>query len=204
MKDVIALSGLGDIKSLAKSSTFKKDIWLNQAYIETGGSNKGFFFLLGGKVSKFKAPTMSPKGTDLAFQLTLDLSKSPELIRSLAATMGESEQADSELKKDIEPLGITIEDALKKSNATLTPAIDFDQNSKLDLGEISMGRPAIVGRIDGLNWIWDKLGDKIIESNGLPMTRTEDAGVVTYKLLTTFKDMIQGYLPFIVVDNNKD
>lgn len=204
LKQVIRLTGLDQIKTIARSNSLKGDIWLNQLYLENGGSQQGIFSLLGGKAEPFAVPRMSPAGTDLAFQFTLDLSQSPSIIRSLADSMGEGEAAERELQQPIPSLDTNIQGMLKKSKARFNLAIDFDQNQQLDLGGISIGRPNVVARVDGINWIWDKLGDDLINDNGIPLIRSSDNNVITYSLPAELAEAMQGYSPVIVVDNNNN
>lgn len=202
---ILDASGIGDINATARSNSWKDDIWLNQAYIDNGGSRDGVFSLLGGTGEEFSVPRMCPQGTDLAFEFPIDLSQMPHLIRSVAATVGAGEEAAAELDKEIAPLEMTIEQTLKKIDVTFNLAIDFDSLADAD----SVSPPAFVGRIDGLNWLWLKLGEQFIkdnlEDNEVGYKRTEEGGVVTYTLTDEgIEEELMGYNPVLVIDTKKD
>lgn len=201
---LISAVGLDSLKATAMSNTLKGDIWLNQAYLHTGGKSEGLFSLVGDASKDFTAPTMCPKGTDLALQLTLDLRKMPAVARNIAESVGEKSSLEEEITKKIPNLDLSLEDVLTKSNITLNLAIDLDETEMLDLGENKIPRPNLVARADGLTWIWDKVGDQMIQESGAPLEKTEKDGIITYAVPKDLAEMMQGYTPLIQVDKAKD
>ncbi|SHJ14527.1 hypothetical protein SAMN02745181_1296 [Rubritalea squalenifaciens DSM 18772] len=199
---LMTATGLDSLKATAMSNTKQGDIWLNQAYLQTDGS--GIFSIVGETNKQYTAPTMCPAGTDLALQLTLDLRKAPEIARKVAESVGKKDTLESQITMELPDLGLSIEDSLKKSHTVLNLAIDLDPTKTIALGENKMPRPNLVARADGLVWLWDKFGDELIQSQGMPLKKTEKDGVITYAVPEDMAPALQGYAPLLVVDKNKD
>ena len=99
--------------------------------------------------------------------------------------MGVAEEAGEQLAKEVDHLGMTIEEALKRTTFTVQLAMGFDIGNE---GETSTPPEPdeMIGRIDGMTWFWNKAGEAWLEegrSTGLlDMTRSETEGVVTYAI----------------------
>ena len=136
---------------------------------------------------------MAHSGTDLALELRTDLSQLPGLIESIGEALGVPEEAGEELSKEVDHLGMTIEEALKRTACTVQLAMSFDIGEGEEAGELPMPKELIC-RIDGMTWFWNKAGEAWLEeseSEGvLDMTRSESDGMVTYSL-TSEEEVIE-------------
>ncbi len=206
---IIAAMGLNDATSYAMSSQKDGDEWKNHTFLHNGGSDKGVFAILGKKDAEFSVPSMCPAGTDLAFQMDLDLRTVEELIKSVMKAANvpadEAKEFEDGMKEDIPDLGMTSSEMLGKMNIRVNVAIDLDDKVKIALpmvGEID--KPRMVIRLDGLAWIWEKMGDKMIAQGGMPLVKKEEGGVTTYSLPPEMAAQFMGFLPVLCVDKNKD
>jgi len=195
--------GLNKLKAFAVSNTNTGEIWLNQVYAQTD-TNAGIFSILGAPGADFAVTKMSPLGTDIALELSLDLSKLPTIAKDLGESVGKKTFIEEKLAEKPPELGITTEEFLKKNNFKLNLAIDLDQEAKIDIKGKKFDRPRIIARIDGLTWLWDKVGDDLIKEMGMPLQKTEKGGIITYDVPNIVKEMIQGYTPQLIIDKDKD
>jgi hypothetical protein len=208
-KAILEAMGFNDVTSYAMSSQKDGTEWKNLMFLHNGGSDKGIFSLFGKKDAEFSAPSMCPAGTDLVMQVDLDLRTVEALIRNVMKAANAPAEAQKEfeddLNEEIPQLGMNASDMLAKMNVRLNIAIDLDDKVKLALPMVGeLDKPHMVIRLDGLAWIWDKMGDKMIAESGMPLVKKEEGGVITYSLPPEMAAQFMGYLPLMSVDKNKD
>lgn len=207
-KDVIIKAlGLSNIQSYEQSSTPDKTEWVNHIQLNNGGNNEGIFQILtDSKHQGLVVPKMAPAGTDLALQLSLNLSQIESQLSSVIE-MGEDEEINQfkeGLSSEVPMLGVTTSELLKKLDLRLNFALDLDANEKLPTPIGEFNKPHITGRIDGIAWIWDKVGPMAIGGTGLPFGKVEENGITTYSLPAEMAAQFMGYSPVVQVDANKD
>jgi len=205
VRRMLESSGLLDLSAVAKSNARHGSSWINKAYLANGGSRKGLFALVAGDPREFRVARMVPAGTDLAVELRADLSQVPGLIQSMGAALGVSKEAGGELEKQVKHLGMTIGEALGRTAFTLDLAITLETANK---GAATFPEPKeMMGRIEGLTWLWDKAGEAMLEESRakgtLDFTRAETGGVVTYSI-TASGPTPPGVPTVIVVEAAKD
>ena len=208
-KAILDALGLDTVTSYAMSSEKDGTEWKNLTFIHNGGSDKGLFSIIGKKGAEFSAPSMCPAGSDLVLQMDLDLRTVENLIRNImkAGNAPVEDQKDFEdaMKEEMPQLGMNASAMLGKLNVRVNMAIDLDDKVKLALPMVGeMDKPRIVIRLDGINWIWDKMGDDMIAETGMPLQKKEVDGVITYSLPPQMAAQFMGYLPVFTVDKNKD
>jgi len=208
-KAIIEALGLGDITSYAMSSQKDGTEWINLMFLHTEGSDKGIFPLLGKKNAEFSAPNMSPGGSDLVFQMDLDLRTVESLIRNVMkagkAPAEDIQDFEDEMKEEVPELEITNSELLSKLNVRLNLAIDLDDKVKLALPMVGeLDKPRMVIRIDGIAWLWDSMGDDFIAESGMPFEKKEEDGIITFSLPAEMAAQFMGYSPVLAVDKNKD
>ena len=208
-KKILEVLGVTDITSYAMSSQKDGTEWKNLMFLHNGGSDKGIFSLMGAKNAEFSAPGMCPAGSDLVMQMDMDLKTVEELIRSIMkvanATPEELQEFEDGIKEDIPQLGMNVSTMLSKMTVRLNIAIDLDDKVKLALPMVGeLDKPHMVIRLDGIAWIWEKMGDKMIAEAGMPLEKKEADGVITYSLPPQMAAQFMGYLPVLTIDKNKD
>jgi len=204
-KQLLSILGLNSLKATGSSAKELDNAWINHSYLENGGNNKGIFSLIGKNNQDYIAPNISPAGTDLALQLQLDLRQLAPMITQIAAINGKDKMLSSEMDKTIPELGITPNQLLAKLNVTISLALDLntDKNARTNPLTIIAGGNAIA-RIDGLNWLWNKLEDQIIAQSQIPLEKTEAHGITTYSVPAEMKEQLMGYSPQLIIDNTKN
>ncbi|MFT5906097.1 MAG: hypothetical protein ACI9E1_001702 [Cryomorphaceae bacterium] len=209
-KAILKALGLGDITSYAMSSEKDGTEWKNLMFLHTGEADKGIFSLIGKKGADFSAPNMCPAGSDLVMQMDLDLRTAEELLRNVMKAAGnvpKEEQQDFEdtMKEEIPELGMTTSALLSKLDVRVNIAIDLDDKVKLALPMVGeLDKPRAVVRIDGLAWMWDKMGDDMIAESGMPLQKKEEGGVITYSLPAEMAAQFMGYSPVVAIDKQKN
>ena len=185
VRGMLEASGLLDLSAVAKSNARHGDSWLNKTYYATGGSRKGLFSLMAGDSEAFRVARMAPSGTDLAAELRIALTQVPGLIRSVGGAMGVAGEVGEQLAKEVDHLGMTIEEALERTTLTVQLAMSFELGNEGEAGTLPMPKE-LVCRIDGMTWFWNKAGEAWLEESRsaglLDMTRSETDGVVTYAI----------------------
>ncbi len=124
-----------------------------------------------------------------------------------AGNLPKDDQQDFEdtMKEEIPELGMTTSALLSKLNVRVNIAIDLDDKVKLALPMVGeLDKPRVVIRLDGLAWIWDKMGKDMIAESGMPLQKTEEGGVTTYSLPAEMAAQFMGYSPVIAIDKNKN
>jgi hypothetical protein len=199
-KELLSILGLDSLKATGSSAKELDKAWINHSYLENGGSNKGIFSLFGKANKDFVVPTICPAGTDLALQLQMDLRELAPMLMQLAKLSGEDKMV-ANMEKNIPELNMTPSQLLAKLNVTVSIAIDINTDEDAQTNKLALitGSNAIV-RIDGLNWLWDKLGDQIIAQSKVPMEKTEANGVVTYTIPAEMRKDMLGYSPQLIID----
>lgn len=199
-KELLSILGLDTLKATGSSSKELDNAWINHSYIENGGSNKGVFSLLGKANQDFVVPSICPAGTDLAIQVQMDLRELVPMLMQLAKISGEEEML-ADMEKNIPELDITPKELLSKLNVTVSFALDIntDENAQTNPLALISGANAIM-RIDGLNWLWDKLGDQIITQSGIPFEKSEANGLITYTVPAEMRKDMMGYSPQLTID----
>jgi len=100
---------------------------------------------------------------------------------------------------------MTASALLSKLNVRVNIAIDLDDKVKLALPMVGeLDKPRVVVRLDGLAWLWDKMGDDMIAESGMPLQKKEEGGVITYSLPAEMAAQFMGYSPVIAIDKNKN
>lgn len=208
-KEILNILGLSAVDSYAYSSDKQGDEYINLIYLHDGGANKGIFKTLGGNSVKYSVPTMCPNGTDLAFQMKLNLGNVEEMARGIMRASNSSdediEEFEDTMNEDLPDIDMTTSTMLKKIDLTVHLAIDMDQEEQLDLTMLGMGaidKPRIVARIDNIKWALKYL-DKTLQEPGAGMQRSEKDGVIVFNMGEQMEQMLMGYSPLIVLDTNK-
>ena len=207
-KDLFKAIGVGNITSYAQSSTPQGTEWINKIRLNNGAQNEGVLkLLLDTKHKGLSVPTMAPAGSDLAAQLSLNLSSLEPLIAGVMMSTASDEDAASfkaEMAKPVPMMEMTNSELLKKLDLRFNLVIDLDATEKLPTPIGAFDKPHIVGRIDGAAWAWAKVGGQLLGTTGLPFTKSEANGVATYRLPAEMTAQFMGYSPVISVDTNKD
>jgi hypothetical protein len=207
-REIFQAIGLENITSYAQSSTPQGTEWINKIRLNNGGKNEGAIKLLVDTKHKgLSVPTMSPAGTDLALQLSLNLSHIEPLITGIMGSAASDEDMDefkAQMGEPVPMMGMSSSELLQKLDIRLNLAIDLDPNEKLPTPIGAFDKPHIVGRIDGAAWAWAKVGGQVIGSTGLPFEKVEANGVTTYSLPAEMAANFMGYSPVISVDAAKD
>ena len=207
-KDILDFVGLGNISSYAQSSTPDGTEWINKMRLDNGGDHKGVLQLFNdSKYKDLAVADMAPAGTDLAMQFGINL-KSVEASALAFMAKGAEEPDIAEFKKSLEQevpmLGVTTSELLQKLDLRLNLALDLDPNEQLPTPVGSFDKPNLVLRLDGISWIWDKVGAMAIGSSGLPFQKTEADGITTFSLPAEMAANFMGYSPEVRVDSAKD
>lgn len=200
-KELFRILGVNTLKAAGSSAKELDNAWINHSYLENGGNNTGIFSLLGEADQAPVVPNICPAGTDLALQLQLDLRQLAPMLIEIAKLSGEDKMVTN-MEKNIPELNMTPTQLLAKLNATISIALDVntDEAAQTNPIAIATGANAVI-RIDGLNWIWDKLGDQIIAQSGAPMEKAEADGIITYTIPAEMRGQLMGYSPQLVIDN---
>jgi len=206
VKELVQILGLHTLKSTAQSAKFDGNVWTNKAFIDNGGSNKGIFSLLGGNGTAYSVADMAPEGADLALQLKLDLRQVEKIIMEIAGAVGEERQAKRTMNEQIPNLDLAVGKLLSKFNVTMNLVVDLNPDKRVEVGPMEIAKPNIVGRIDGLAWMWDQVGEKMMKEmhEQIPFVRTEKMGVITYTVPEEMKKDMEGFSPILVVDKPKN
>ncbi|MFC4995004.1 hypothetical protein [Rubritalea tangerina] len=207
-QDLFNALGLGNISKYAQSSTPQGTEWINKIHLNNGGDNQGALkLLLDTKHKGLSVPNMAPAGSDLALQLSLNLSNLEPLVSSVmakAATDEDKADFKAQMESPVPMMEMTTSELLQKLDLRLNLVIDLDENEKLPTPVGEFNKPHIVGRIDGAAWTWAKVGAQAIGGTGLPFQKAEANGVTTYTLPAEMSANFMGYSPVISVDKNKD
>lgn len=200
-KELISILGLDTLKATGSSAKELDNAWINHSFLENGSSRKGIFSLFGQANQNYIVPTICPAGTDLAIQLQMDLRELAPMLMQLAKLSGD-DKVVANMEKNIPEINITPTQLLAKMNVTVSMALDIntDENAQTNPLALISGANAIV-RIDGLNWLWETLGDKIIAEAGTPMEKSEAGGVITYTIPAEMRKDMMGYSPQLIIDN---
>lgn len=200
--------GFGNIKTYAQSSTPDGTEWINKMHLNNGGEHKGLLKIIAD--SKYKDNSvagMSPAGTDLAMQFSLNLKSAEASILSFMANGATAEdvaELNTNMTQEVPMLGVTNSELLQKLDLRVNLAIDLDPAEKLETPFGAFDKPHLVIRLDGISWIWDKVGAMAIGSSGLPFNKAEAGGVTTFSLPAEMAAGFMGYLPEVRVDSAKD
>jgi hypothetical protein len=199
--------GIGNIDSYAQSSTPDGTEWVNKIQLNNGGQNEGFLKLLSSsKYKGFSAPQMAPAGSDLAAQLSLNLTSIESTMKEILAMGddGELEEFEKGLGEEVPMLGVNSSDLLKQLDVRLNLVIDLDAKEKLQTPFGAFDRPHLTGRIDGISWIWEKVGAMAIGGTGLPFSKSDEGAVSTYTLPAEMAAQFMGFSPVVRVDKESD
>lgn len=200
-KELFRILGVNSLKATGSSAKELDNAWINHSYLENGGNDSGIFSLFGEKNQTPVAPTISPAGTDLALQLQLDLRQLAPMLMEIAKLSGEDKIA-ANMDKNIPELNMTPTQLLAKLNVTACIALDVNTGDAAQTNPLAIatGANAVI-RIDGLNWLWDKLGDQLIAQSGAPLQKSEVNGIITYTIPAEMRAQLMGYSPQLVIDN---
>ncbi len=207
-KALLDVLGLGDITSYAMSSEKDGTEWKNLMFLHNAGSDKGIFSLLGKKGADFSAPSMCPAGSDLVMQMDLDLRTAEELFRKIMkvgnAPEGDQKDFEQAMKEEIPELGMTSSALMSKLNVRVNLAVDLDEKEVIPTPFGEFDKPSIVARLDGIAFLWDKMGDDLIAESGMPFQKKEEGGVTTYSIPAEMAAQLMGYAPVISIHKNKN
>jgi hypothetical protein len=200
-KELLSILGLDSLRAAGSSATELDNAWINHSYVENGGSNKGLFSLIGSANQNFVAPTICPAGTDLVFQMQLDLRELTPMLMQLAELSG-GEEMTANMEKNIPEINMTPTALLSKLNITVSLALDINTDENAQTNPLALISAAnAIARIDGLNWLWDKLGDQIIARSEIPLEKSELNGITTYTLPGNMRTGMMGYSPQLIIDS---
>jgi len=200
-KDLISMLGIDSIKAVGASAQELDNAWVNHCYLENGGSSKGIFSLFGKTNQEFIAPNICPAGTDLALQVQLDLREVSAMVTEFAKLAGE-EKILKDMEKNIPDLEMTPNELLSKLNVTVSIGLDINTDENAQTNPMALISGAnMIARIDGLNWLWDKLGDQILAESKVPMDKSEKNGLIIYTIPDQMRKDLLGYSPQLIIDN---
>ena len=180
-KDLMEILGVNTLQATGNSSTKQDNAWVNRSYLENGGSDKGIFSLFGEKGQAQVASTICPAGTDLALQLQLDLRQVESIVTAIAKAVGEGDKINENMKKPIPNLGMTSSEVLAKLNVRANLMLDLDSADTIPTPFGEVGRPFVAARIDGIAWLWEKIGKKALTESDAPIDVTEKDGMIILK-----------------------
>ncbi len=180
-KEMMEILGINTLKAYGDSSAKVDNAWLNLSYMDNGGNKKGIFSLFGDKGQAAVVPTISPSGTDLAFQLQLDFRQVEEMATAMAKAVGEGDKIDENMKKPIPELGMTASEVLSKMNVRVNFMMDLDAADSIPTPFGKVGRPYMAARVDGIAWLWDKIGKKALLESEAPVDISEKDGMIILK-----------------------
>ncbi len=199
-KALFSILGLDTLKSVGNSSKELDNAWLNHSYIENGGSDKGLFSFLGDAPQDFIAPTICPAGTDFAIQVKMDLREFVPMVLKIAKLSGQDAVA-AQMEQMVPDLNMSPLELFSKLDFTVSLALDIntDENAQTNPLAIISGANGIM-RIDGLNWLWEKVGDRLIAQSKIPFEKSEEGGVITYTVPAEMRKEMLGYSPQLIID----
>lgn len=206
-REIMKLLGFDNISAVASSSKKQGAAWNNKDYLHTGGENKGILGLLGDNKTQFVGPNFAPADIDLMYQLRLNLSELPDIMKKVAMLTNSEVAFKKNFEKEIPELGgMTISQLISKIDTTSTVIIDvdFQKNRPLPF-PVPMELPAVdlLARLDNVGWMWPFLEKALLEESGLKWLKTEKDGVVTLTVPEDMKENLLGYsLAFHLEDNN--
>lgn len=207
-RDIFKAIGLENITTYAQSSTPRGTEWINKIRLNNGGKNEGALKLLLDTQHKgLSVPTMAPAGTDLALQLSINLSSLEPLIAGVmkaAASDEDKAEFKAEMAKPVPMMEMTNSELLKKLDIRLNIALDLDPTEQLPTPIGAFDKPNLVIRLDGAAWAWAKVGAQLIGTTGLPFAKAEANGITTYSLPAEMTANFMGYSPVLSVDSAKD
>lgn len=180
-KDVMSILGIDTLRAYGDSSAKVDNAWLNLSYMDNGGNKKGVFSLFGEKDQAYVVPSIAPAGSDLVLQLQLDLRQVEEMVTAMAKAVGEGDKIDENMNKLIPELGMTAAQMLKKMNVRVNFMMDLDAADGIPTPFGDVGRPYMAARVDGIAWLWDKVGQKALEESGAPIDVSEKDGLIILK-----------------------
>ena len=122
--EMVDACGLG--LAAASGSSVRKDgeFWLRRGYTYMPGGPHGLGGLLGSGPQALRSPERLPATTDLAFEVHLDATSVPALIRLVAKACGQ-ESAAGELLDEPMPIGKTLQGLLSKMDLHLMMGLDL-------------------------------------------------------------------------------
>ncbi|MFC4993905.1 hypothetical protein [Rubritalea tangerina] len=144
-------------------------------------------------------PFYAPASTDIALQLSLDLSHFEDLYLAYHSALNQRDQARAWLDQ---PIGsLTLAQHLKELHPRLHLTIDFEDDTSLNLGNKSIGRPQCLLRIDGMSRPLEKLLQHYVKTRGVPFKKNP-AG--NYQLPAYLAEAMANYLPVIRFNHTSD
>ncbi|MGJ8673570.1 hypothetical protein [Rubritalea sp.] len=206
-EELYKILGLESIKSYSQSSSPDGTEWINKIQLDNGGNHEGIFKLLSSSKHKgLSAADIAPAGADLAGQISFNLASVEPMIKSIAKLSGEEDLAEIEngMKEEVPQLGMTGSDLLKKLDLRLNFVLDLDEAQKIPTPFGELDKPNLTIRIDGLSWIWEKVGPMVIGGSGLPFSKTDEGETSTYALPEEMAAQFMGYSPVLKVDKAGD
>lgn len=191
-------AGLKSIDTIQHSNRQVGSTWFNSLRLKTSRPSPGIFSLLGPPEAEPNEPFYAPSSTDIAAQVSLNLANLPELLTELAEKTQQQQQAKSFLDQNIGDK--TLRTLLGKNRARIHLAVDFDDKIPFNLGRVKIGRPHVLLKIDGINPLVEQLVQHYIKTRGVPLKRTEEGGLIIYRLPKYLILASAGYLPVITLD----
>lgn len=207
-KIIVDALGFGNIDTYAQSSTPEGSEWVNKIRLDNGGKHKGLIKLFADtKYKDISVAQMAPEGTDLALQFGLNLKSAEGAILDFMSNGAEDKDIE-EFKKNmgeqVPMLDMTASELLQKLDLRVNLALDMDPSQQLPTPFGSFDKPNLVIRLDGIGWVWEKVGSMAIGGTGLPFQKAEAGGVTTYSLPAEMAAQFMGFLPEVRVDSAKD
>lgn len=203
-KELFRILGLDSLKAAGSSAKKMDNAWINHSYLENGGNSKGIFSILGGMNQDYTVTQMCPAGTDLALQFQLDLRQLAPMLIELANISGK-ENMSERMDKNIPELNMSPAQLLSKLNVTVNMALDINTAENVRNNPMApLIDSGVILRIDGLNWLWDMVGNQIIEGIDTSFEKTEVEGNTVFTMSAEMKKGMMGYSPQLIIDDAKD
>jgi len=205
-KDLFRIIGLNTLKTMGSSAEETDNAWVNHSYLENGGNHTGIFSLFGKANQEPVAANFLPADTDIALQIQLNMQQLVPMLVDLGKLTGK-DSVEAKMNTVSPEIGMSPADIISKVNATVSIGLDIntDESARKHPLSVLTNANAII-RIDGLTWLWDKVGDQIIQNSKAPMEQSVDpeTGIIRYTVSKDLQAKMMGYLPQIIIDKKND
>lgn len=186
--------GIDSIQNAEHSSTQIKDTWLSSFTLQR--EKRGIFKAL---VKPSKQPFIGTSNTDIAIQMSLDLSTITQLLETYYTATTDTLE-ERQIKMDQKFAGLPLRDYFQSSNLRIDFCVDFDDQKTLFLGKETIGYPHIGIRLTGANEQIESAIEYYMRTRNALFTKEDTPVGTNYTLPEYFSDAITGYLPIIAID----
>ncbi|WP_018968644.1 hypothetical protein [Rubritalea marina] len=208
LDNLMDLIGIPMSTGYAQSSTPQGTEWINASQMNIGNNYNGILALMfQSKHQEQVVSKIAPAGSDVVFQIPLNMAQVEPLILDMVKLFSDEEtvqEVKTSMQEAVPGMDMTTEELLAKIDLRLSMVLDLDPTKQLPTPMGTFDTPKLMIRLDGITWIWEKLGPQIIGGSGLPFSLDEQDGVLSYTIPAEMAPQFMGFLPIIVVDKNND